>query len=259
MAPFSKTQVQLTKTRMSATNTATTNTVAIETKTKASKTRTIRSFVRREGRMTEGQRNAIKNLWERFGLDADINPQSFASWFDRPAPCILEIGFGNGDSLAEMAASHPENNYIGIDIHRPGIGRLFLQLEKLDLNNIKVFCDDAITILTKVIPNNSLDGVCLFFPDPWPKLRHHKRRIVQKPFVACIATKLKPHGYFHVATDWQNYAEHILNIMQDCTEFTNTAGGEIFSSRPAYRSTTRYENRGMRLGHSISELIFKRC
>jgi len=170
----------------------------------------------------------------------------------------MEVGFGNGASLAEMATNHPENDYLGIEVHRPGIGNLLLQIEKQGLNNIRVSNDDAVEVLEQQIPNASLDAVYLFFPDPWHKKKHHKRRIVQPAFVQRLRRKLKMGGIFHMATDWENYAEHMLRVMSAAAGFDDLAGEGNYIARPEYRPLTKFEQRGHRLGHGVWDLIFKK-
>lgn len=219
--------------------------------------RRIRSFVRREGRLTPGQQRALDKLWPRYGLPGDTSLAP-STTFGRSAPLTLEIGFGNGVSLAAMAKQDPESNYVGIEVHRPGVGHLLKQIEADELENIRIYCDDAVEVLENCIDDHSLDRVLLFFPDPWHKKKHHKRRIVQPPFVNLLARKLKRDGIFHMATDWQAYAEHMLEVMESATAFTNTAGDPGYSERPAYRPTTKFEQRGQRLGHGVWDLIYRR-
>ncbi len=219
--------------------------------------RTIRSFVKREGRLTRAQRRALDKLLPRYGLAADTMIEPVAI-FGRSAPLILEIGFGNGESLAAMAAQGPTSDFIGIEVHRPGIGHLLLDLEHQDLVNVRVFTADAIEVLKCCIPDNILDRVLLFFPDPWPKKRHHKRRIVQHEFIRQLARKLVPGGILHMATDWENYAGHMLDIMNAEPEFRNCAGKGNVSPRPAWRPVTKFERRGQRLGHGVWDLLFER-
>lgn len=218
--------------------------------------REIRSFVRREGRMTDAQKNAISELWPHYGLDFENGALDIAQTFGREAPTYLEIGFGMGDSLVEMAQVHPQYNYIGIEVHRPGVGRLLANVHEKQLTNLKVFCHDAVEILKHTLADHSLDGVFLYFPDPWPKARHHKRRIVQPAFVELIAKKLKPGGFFHMATDWQNYAEHMLDVMNASPLFTNTSPTGDYVEKPEYRPLTKFEKRGQKLGHGIWDLVF---
>ena len=220
--------------------------------------RRIRSFVRREGRLTKGQQRALAELFPHYGVKLQQGELDLDVLFGRRAFRILEIGFGNGASLAEMATEHPDNDYLGIEVHRPGVGNLLLQIEKRQLNNIRVSNDDAVEVIEQQIPDNSLDAVYLFFPDPWHKKKHHKRRIVQPGFVQLLRCKLKPGGIFHMATDWENYAEHMLEIMTKAEGFANLAGEGNYSPRPEYRPLTKFEQRGQRLGHAVWDLIFKK-
>ena len=180
--------------------------------------RRIRSFVRREGRLTPGQQRALDELWPRYGIDFDT-PANWPDASDPPAPVTLEIGFGNGDSLAQMAAADPHSRYIGIEVHRPGVGHLLKTLDAQGSNNVRVYCHDAVEVLEQSIPDATLDRVLLFFPDPWHKTKHHKRRIVQPGFIALIARKLRPGGLFHLATDWKPYATHMLHTLQASADF----------------------------------------
>ena len=220
--------------------------------------RRIRSFVRREGRLTKGQQRALAELFPRYGITLQQGIIDFDALYGRRGARILEIGFGNGASLAEMATEHPENDYLGIEVHRPGVGNLLLQIEKQSLNNIRVSNDDALEVLEQQIPDESLDAVYLFFPDPWHKKKHHKRRIVQPDFVNLIQRKLKPAGIFHMATDWENYAEHMMAAMSTAAGFENIAGNRQYTTRPAYRPLTKFEQRGHRLGHGVWDIIFKK-
>jgi tRNA (guanine-N7-)-methyltransferase len=220
--------------------------------------RAIRSFVRRQGRMTDLQERALAELWSKYGLEPGEETLDLDAVFGRSAPRLLEIGFGMGDALAEMARSHPENDYLGIEVHRPGIGRLLSQLEAQGSTNVRVFCFDAIEILLTQIADTSLDRVLLFFPDPWHKRRHNKRRIVQAAFVELIRARLKPGGVFHMATDWQEYAEWMMAVMNAAAGFENLAGAGQYSERPEYRPVTKFERRGHRLGHGIWDLLFRK-
>ncbi len=219
--------------------------------------RIIRSFVRREGRITAGQQRALQDLWPRYGLEANV-ALDVANIFGRHAPCTLEIGFGNGDALVTLAEQQPECDFIGIEVHRPGVGRLLQQLEERNLDNVRVMREDAVQVLKTCIPNNSLDRVLLFFPDPWHKKRHHKRRIVQADFIELLAKKIKPRGCLHMATDWEDYAMHMLAVMEQLPAFHNCAGTGNFSARPDYRPITKFEQRGQRLGHGLWDLLFER-
>lgn len=220
--------------------------------------RRIRSFVKREGRLTAGQERALNELFPLYGLTLQDEPLNLDDVFQRSAPRILEIGFGNGTSLSEMALNNPQQDYIGIEVHRPGVGNLLLQIEKLDLKNLRVMNDDAVEVLKHSIADKSLDAVYLFFADPWHKKRHHKRRIVQKEFIELLRNKLKTGGIFHMATDWENYAEHMMSVMNESEGFENTAGKNQFLSRPEHRPLTKFEQRGQRLGHGVWDLIFKK-
>lgn len=217
----------------------------------------IRSFIRRQGRITPGQQLALDNYWTIYGLDPQTD-YDFAEVFGRDAPLCVEIGFGNGESLAKMAAANPEINYIGIEVHRPGVGHLMLQLAQQGINNVRIYCHDAIEIMENKIADHSLAGVHLFFPDPWPKKKHHKRRIVRPSFVNLLVKKLKSGGYFHAATDWQNYAEHMLEVLTAESRLINAGNGADYCERPDYRPLTKFEQRGLRLGHGVWDLIFRR-
>ncbi len=214
--------------------------------------------MRREGRLTPGQQRALDRLWPRYGIDYSEALLDLDAVFGRSASHILEIGFGNGESLAEIAANHPEQDFIGIEVHRPGVGHLLRELEARDLDNVRVITHDAVEVLKAQIPDADLDAVYLFFPDPWPKKRHHKRRIVQPGFVQLLRRKLKVGGVFHLATDWENYAEHMLEVMRGAEGFRNLAADNAYSPRPGYRPVTKFEQRGQRLGHGVWDLLFER-
>lgn len=220
--------------------------------------RKIRSFVMRTGRMTEGQKLALDSGWPAYGLELEQGRLNLAEIFGRQAPVVFEIGFGNGDSLAEMAAARPDADFIGVEVHTPGVGRLLHHIQQQGLTNLRVFREDAVEILHRCIPDHSLDCVQLFFPDPWHKKRHHKRRIVQPAFAQLVHSKLVQGGTFHMATDWQNYAEHMLEVMEAAPGFENTAGaGRYQSAKPAHRPETKFEQRGKRLGHGVWDLIYR--
>jgi len=216
----------------------------------------ITSFVRREGRLTSGQRRALTSLWDRYGIDTKLEPLDFDNLFQRHASHIVEIGFGNGESLAAMAQAHPEADFLGIEVHRPGVGHLLICIETLGLSNLRVLCADAVEVLKYQLPDASLDRTQVFFPDPWPKKRHHKRRLIQPDFVELLARKLRPGAYLHLATDWEDYALHMLKVLESACDFVNTA--DNFAPRPAYRPLTKFEQRGLRRGHAVWELIFQR-
>ncbi len=219
--------------------------------------RRIRSFVRREGRLTRGQQNALQRLWPHYGLAADQRLDAEVS-FGRRAPLTLEIGFGNGASLAAMAAAQPEHDFIGIEVHRPGVGQLLNALAAGGLGNVRVFCHDAVEILSGCLDEHSLDRVLLLFPDPWPKKKHHKRRILQADFVTLLGRKLKPGGLLHLATDWQPYADHMQAVMGAAPEFCRH-GGPLERHSHTPRPPTKFEARGRRLGHAVTDMIYRRA
>jgi tRNA (guanine-N7-)-methyltransferase len=218
--------------------------------------RAIRSFVTRAGRITEAQIRALEDLWPKYGVAFAPAPLDFDALFGRQAPRSVEIGFGNGENLARAAASHPERDYVGIEVHRPGVGRLLLAAEELRLTNVRVICEDAVQVLERQIPQQALDEVVLLFPDPWPKKRHHKRRLVQAPFVELVAGRLHSGGILRMATDWQPYAQEMLATLAACTQLRNVAADGAFIPRPAERVATRFEKRGERLGHAAWDLAF---
>ncbi len=221
--------------------------------------RPIRSFVRREGRITKGQRNALENYWSVYGIDIEPGKKlDLESAFGHKAPVWLEIGFGNGEALIAIAQRHPHLNILGIEVHRPGVGHLLNRISELALNNVRVICEDATIVLKHNLPNRSLERILLLFPDPWPKKKHHKRRIVQPEFIRLLAEKLRLGGILHFATDWEDYAYHILEVMNKFPEFQNLSKNKTFAERPEYRALTKFEQRGLRLGHSIWDLIYKR-
>jgi tRNA (guanine-N7-)-methyltransferase len=221
--------------------------------------RRIRSFVRRDGRMTEAQRRVLVDIWPQFGLSTSKSELDFVEIFGRDAPRVLEIGFGSGHSLLEIARAHPEKDFIGIETYQPGIGTLLLGIEQHQLQNIRIFYTDAVEVLQRSIPAASLDGVQIFFPDPWPKRRHHKRRLIQPEFVNLITEKLKPKGIFHLATDWEHYARQIMLVLSQSVNLLNLAGAGDFSSRSAQRPVvTKFEQRGTTSGRLIWELQFAR-
>lgn len=221
------------------------------------KQKTIRSYVIRGGRITPPQEKALAEQWPHFGLDLHKGSSALEGAFGNvDAPLILEIGFGMGDSLLAMAESFPEQNFIGIEVHLPGVGRLINEASKRNLQNLKVFCADATDALTDCIADNSLTRLQLYFPDPWHKSRHHKRRIVQPAFINQVAEKLKDGGVLHMATDWEHYAEAMLETTSLCESLQNSAGAQQYSSRPDYRPETKFERRGQQLGHGVWDLLF---
>ncbi len=224
----------------------------------ADRHRRIRSFVRREGRLTPGQQKALDELWPRYGVEQSEQPLDLEMLFGRTAPTICEIGFGDGESLATMANQHPENNYLGIEVHRPGVGRLLRRVEELGLSNVRVMCADAVEVLTAQLPDDALEALLLFFPDPWHKKRHHKRRQVQPEWAQLVRRKLRIGGHLHMATDWEDYAHHMLEVLGAADGFRNTSDAGDFVPRPDYRPLTKFEQRGHRLGHGVWDLIFER-
>ena len=220
--------------------------------------RAIRSFVLREGRLTPGQQRAFDTLWPRWGLDYRTTPIDPAAVFGIPQPLYVEIGFGNGESLAEMARQHPERNYLGIEVHRPGVGHLLLKLDEYGCENVRVMRHDAVEVLRDMLAPASVHGVYLFFPDPWHKKRHHKRRILSAAFVDQLARIIEPGGFFPAATDWQDYAEQMMSVLSASAAFRNRAGLRRYMARPDERPLTKFERRGQRLGHGVWDLVFDR-
>jgi tRNA (guanine-N7-)-methyltransferase len=220
------------------------------------KRRPIRSYVLRAGRMTPGQQHAYERCWRLWGLEHADGPLDYDQAFGRSGPVVLEIGFGMGQSLVEMAAAAPDTNFIGIEVHRPGVGRLLHSMEERGIDNIRIYCHDAVEILRDCIPDASLDTVQIFFPDPWHKKRHHKRRLIQLPFVNQLIAKLKPGGTLHLATDWENYAEQMMELLSAVDGLVNPAGPGEFAPRPESRPLTKFELRGERLGHGVWDLVF---
>ncbi len=220
--------------------------------------RKIRSFVKREGRITAGQSRALEELLPEYGITLEAGEINFENLYSRQAETILEIGFGMGQSLISQAQTHSEINYFGIEVHRPGVGSLLKIMTEENIENIRVSLDDAIDVLEQQIPEQSLNGVQLFFPDPWHKKKHHKRRIVNDRFVALILSRLKPGGFFHLATDWENYAEQMLEVLSANDQFKNDSEDGTFIPRPDLRPLTKFEKRGHRLGHGVWDLMFLR-
>ena len=219
--------------------------------------RPMRSYVLRQGRLTPGQRLALEQQWPTLGIEFTGEAIDFEQVFARTAPITLEIGFGNGASLAEMATADPERDFLGIEVHRPGVGHLLYLAEENALSNLRVMNHDAVEIIQQMIPDNSLDRIQIFFPDPWHKKRHNKRRIVQPEFVELLATKLQQGGVLHLATDWEDYAVQMLNVMEQAVGYTNLAAGGGYSERPESRPLTKFENRGLKLGHGVWDLLYR--
>jgi len=221
--------------------------------------KTIKSFVTRAGRTTSGQAKALADLGPRFVLAFNRDAFNTEQAFGRTAPLILEIGFGMGDATAHIAQVRPEDNFLCCEVHEPGVGALLKRMGELDLNNIRILQHDAVEVIEHMLPAESLDGVHIFFPDPWHKLRHNKRRLIQTAFVHELVKRLKPGGYIHCATDWQPYAEHILKVMQSEPGLINRSQrADSFSDQPIYRPLTKFENRGLKLGHGVWDLVFER-
>jgi tRNA (guanine-N7-)-methyltransferase len=223
--------------------------------------RRIRSFVRRDGRLTDAQQNALTTMWPQYGLELRDGFVNYKAIFQREAPCILEIGFGSGHSLLAAAEAYPDKDFIGIETHQPGIGTLLLNIKARQINNIRLFYADAVDVLTQSIPDNSLEMIQIFFPDPWRKRKHHKRRLIQPEFVKLLAQKLQKEGELHLATDWEDYSKHMMKVLSAASEFVNVAGVGQFSDRSCQRPViTKFEQRGQNAGHEIWELQFvKRC
>ncbi|WP_457913818.1 tRNA (guanosine(46)-N7)-methyltransferase TrmB [Candidatus Gillettellia adelgis] len=218
----------------------------------------IRSFVRRQGRFTKGQKQALKKHWPFMGLNYEDKPVNIATIFTQNAPIVLEIGFGMGSSLVTMAGNHAEKNFLGIEVYLPGIGACLAKAHAAKLSNLRLMYHDAVEVLQNMIPDSSLNIVQLFFPDPWHKARHNKRRIVQPYFVELIAQKLKVGGIFHMTTDWQPYAEYMLSVMSKVTEYQNLSSNSDYLPRPKMRPLTKFELRAQRLGHGVWDLMFKK-
>jgi len=221
--------------------------------------RPIRSFVMRTGRMTAGQTRALEELWPRYGVEFSPQPLSLDVLFGRVAPRTLEIGFGNGEHLAALATLHPERDYLGIEVHRPGVGHLLLLAATNNLTNLRASAHDAVEVLREQIAEGALDEVLVLFPDPWHKKRHHKRRLIQPPFVELIASRLRQGGVLRLATDWEEYALQMLEVLNAASAlFANLSPARDWMPRPEERAPTRFEKRGARLGHGVWDLAFKR-
>jgi len=222
------------------------------------KHRNIRSFVLRKGRLTVAQQHALDELWPHYGIERRKTVLDFDDHFDRPADVIVEIGFGNGESTWQMAQQEPEKNFIGIEVHEPGVGHLLMRLEEHAIDNVRIACEDAVPFFQQRIATASLAGVRIYFADPWPKKRHHKRRIIQPEFVSDLARCIKKGGILHLATDWQAYADHVLEVMQASPDFVNLSATGDCCERPDWRPYTKYEARGEGLGHEVRDMLFQR-
>jgi tRNA (guanine-N7-)-methyltransferase len=220
--------------------------------------RRVRSFVLRGGRLTEGQKRALDQHWPRFGVDKVDGVLDFSALFANDNPVVVDIGFGKGESTLLMAAADSDSNFLGLEVHPPGVGHLLLNMEQQGIENIRIACEDAVEFVRCHISDSSLQGVCIYFPDPWPKKRHHKRRIVQAEFVALLGEKLVAGGFVHLATDWSPYAEHMMEVLEACGPLHNEAGAGCYIERPPWRAQTKYESRGERLGHEVHDLLFRK-
>ena len=220
--------------------------------------RPIKSFVLRQGRITEAQARAFERHWARYGLEFQGDARDFGAIFGRRAPLVLEIGFGNGEQLVHAARHDPGRDFLGVEVHRPGVGRLMNALAAESLENVRVYCHDAVEVLEHEVADGALDEVRIYFPDPWPKKRHHKRRLVQSAFVALLARKLRDAGVLHLATDWADYAEHMRAVLAASDTF-RPLHTEALVPRPDTRAETHFERRGLRLGHAVSDLLYQRC
>ena len=218
--------------------------------------RPVRSYVLRQGRMSPAQQRALDVLLPRLGIAYAPEPLDFVAAFGRSAPAILEIGFGMGETTAAIAAAHPERDFLGLEVHGPGVGALLNRVDAAGLTNVRVIQHDAVDVVAHMIPPASLAGVHVYFPDPWPKKRHHKRRLLQPRFVHALAQRLAPGGYLHAATDWDDYAQEILATLSAEPLLANTVSD--FAPRPAWRPLTKFEARGLQLGHGVRDLVFRR-
>ena len=216
----------------------------------------IRSYVLRQGRISKAQQRCLDTLLPVYGIPYSQQPLDLENVFGRTVNTILEIGFGMGETTAAIAQSHPQNDYLAIEVHTPGVGSLLKQIEELGLTNIRIIQHDAVEVLRDMLTGNVLEGIHIFFPDPWHKARHNKRRLIQPEFVAQLVTKLKPGGYIHIATDWQNYAEQVLAVLSCEQSLENVAAD--YAPRPAYRPLTKFEQRGLRLGHGVWDMVFRK-
>ncbi|MEP7083748.1 MAG: tRNA (guanosine(46)-N7)-methyltransferase TrmB [Betaproteobacteria bacterium] len=216
----------------------------------------MRSYVLRQGRTSPAQTRAVETLLPRLGIEYRVHPIDFSAVFGRDAPTVLEIGFGMGETTALIAQALPGTNFVGIEVHTPGVGALLRRIEAAGLNNIRIIQHDAVEVVTNMIRADSLAGIHIFFPDPWPKKRHHKRRLIQQGFVAMLASRLATGGYLHLATDWEEYAQQMLALLDAEPLLGNSAAG--FAPRPDYRPLTKFEQRGLNLGHGVWDVVFRR-
>jgi len=215
--------------------------------------------VLRKGRLTPAQQRALESLWPQFGIDSAQSAIDYNALFGRRAEIVVEVGFGNGEACCQMALHETDKDFIGIEVHRPGVGRLLLALAAQNISNVRIACEDAVSFLQARITPGSLAAVRIYFPDPWPKKRHHKRRIIQPHFAGLLARCIKPGGIVHLATDWQPYANHMLEVLSANPAFANLSANGDFCERPPWRPYTKYEKRGKSLGHNVRDLLFERC
>ena len=216
----------------------------------------IRSYVLRQGRFSPAQQRAFADLMPRFGVAYAAHPLDFDTLFGRHAPVVAEVGFGMGETTARIAAENPGTDFLGIEVHAPGVGSLLKQVAEADLRNVRIVQHDAVEVMREMVPAASLAAIHVFFPDPWPKKRHHKRRLLQPSFVSLAASRIAPGGIFHVATDWEEYAHEVLGVFSATPELENTADG--FAPRPAARPETKFERRGLKLGHGVWDIVFRK-
>lgn len=216
--------------------------------------RPVRSFILRQGRLSEAQRRACERLLPQFGISFLPGLINLDQVFGRCAPRILEIGSGMGDTTVCIAQSQPQNDYLAIEVHTPGVGSLLRQVEEAGLTNVRIIQHDAVEVLQQMLPADCMDGVHIFFPDPWPKVRHHKRRLIKPDFIALLCSRLKSGGYIHIATDWEDYAGQILDVLGNESQLVNSS--TAYMTRPGFRPLTRFEQRGLRLGHTVRDMIF---
>lgn len=218
--------------------------------------REIRSFVLRQGKITRGQEKALQDLLPRYGIAYDNSLTNLNESFGREAPKIIEIGFGMGHATWQIAKNNPLNDYLGVEVHLPGVGALLMHIEENNVENIRVIRHDAVEVLRNMIANNSINGFHIYFPDPWHKKRHHKRRIIQEKFIELICDKLVTGGYIHIATDWEDYAHWILDVLNQVQRLQNTSETNTYIPRPDFRPLTKFENRGINLGHGVWDIMF---
>jgi len=221
--------------------------------------RRIRSFVLREGRMTPAQQRAFDQHWTTYGLDYAAAPRDFSAVFGRVAPTVLEIGFGNGEALAWASENDQARDFIGVEVHGPGVGRLMNALAARDARNVRLYRHDAVEVLEHEIAPGTLSEVRIWFPDPWHKKRHHKRRIIQPAFVQLLASRMAEHGLLHLATDWEPYAEHMREVLEAAPGWRNAVAPGAFAEQPAWRIETHFERRGLKLGHGVRDLLYRKA